>query len=73
MLDPDPITLRLAAEHRVACEAVDPAWRAVMATRPATPERAAAIAAYNAASHEAYESRERLLAHVRGNASEVGG
>ena len=70
--DGDQLLIKLAAEHRSACEAVDPAWRAVLATSNTSPDRALAIAAYNAASHHAFETRERLLKYVRGETSEVG-
>lgn len=65
-------TLDLADAYRAACELVQPAWIAMLATPTSTPERVAAIATVNAASKRAREAHVALIDHVRGDASEVG-
>ena len=62
--------VRLADEYRSACEAVKPAWNAMVATPPRSPDRAPARSAYYDACRIAKATRNALLDHVRGDAWE---
>jgi hypothetical protein len=68
----DRETLRLAREYKSACDAVQVAWAAFLATRAHTPERSVAYPAYNAAGNHARDCHRLLITHISLGVLEVG-
>ncbi len=71
--DHDKETLRLAAEYKAACDAVQPAWIAMLRTGAGSYERTKEAApAYRAASAHAQERHRVLITHVSCGVFELG-
>lgn len=62
----------LAVEYRDACSRVRPSWASIMACATGSPERTAAVRAYNACCNAVLLAKARLLEYARGEHSEVG-
>ncbi len=71
--DHDKETLRLAAEYKAACDAVQPAWIAMLATAAGSDERHnVGVPGYFAATRHAQERHRVLITHVSCGVFEVG-